>query len=190
MTPVTRFRQGAGRLCLDFVRTLRRRGTPEVVEELPNASALRAWAIQCGPLTGVPLPSESLVREARALREAIHELLTDSAASGRAAVRQRLNRFAALQTPSPLLTPEGGLRWQADDPVTAILALLARDALDLAMSPQLARVRECANPRCGALFVDSSRPGTRRWCSMEVCGNQAKKKSLRAKDSTFMSTRG
>jgi predicted RNA-binding Zn ribbon-like protein len=60
------------------------------------------------------------------------------------------------------------------------LSLLARDALDLVSSPALARVRRCADPTCGALFYDGSRPGHRRWCSMDVCGNRAKKQTLRS----------
>jgi len=44
------------------------------------------------------------------------------------------------------------------------------------------RVRDCANPHCGVLFLDSSRPGTRRWCSMDTCGNRAKKDTLRHKN--------
>ncbi|MDT7565775.1 MAG: hypothetical protein QOG76_4399, partial [Pseudonocardiales bacterium] len=36
MPEIARFRHGAGRLCLDFVRTLRHRGRPEVEEELPD----------------------------------------------------------------------------------------------------------------------------------------------------------
>ena len=40
-------------------------------------------------------------------------------------------------------------------------------------------VRSCAGPDCTILFIDTSRPGTRRWCSMEACGNQAKSAGLR-----------
>jgi predicted RNA-binding Zn ribbon-like protein len=59
--------------------------------------------------------------------------------------------------------------------VEATLALVARDALDLVSSADLARVRPCSNPECQVLFLDSSRPGRRRWCSMGTCGNRAKK---------------
>ncbi|MDV9173795.1 CGNR zinc finger domain-containing protein, partial [Streptomyces sp. W16] len=68
-----------------------------------------------------------------------------------------------------------------EDPVRATLALVARDALDLATSPPLTRVRDCAGPTCGALFLDTSRPGNRRWCSMGTCGNRAKKETLRGR---------
>lgn len=172
-----RFRSGAGRLCLDFVRTRRYRGAPEELEELPDAAAWGAWIDQLGPF-GVPVRPAS-VAEAWAVREAIHELLTTTA---RPATRQRLNRFAALPVPAPALKPSGELRWQAADPAEAMLALLARDALELVTSPEFTRVRHCAGPSCGALFLDTSRPGTRRWCSMEICGNQAKKSTYRAKE--------
>lgn len=172
-----RFRAGAGRLCLDFIRTLRYRGTPAESEELPDAAAWGAWIDQLGPFAA-PVQPASVV-EARALREAVYSLLTETAV--RPAVRQRLNRFAALPVPAPSLTSSGELRWQAADPASAMLALLARDALDLVTSPEFGRVRRCAGARCGALFLDTSRPGTRRWCSMDVCGNQAKKSTYRAK---------
>jgi len=37
------------------------------------------------------------------------------------------------------------------------------------------RVRECEDDRgCGFLFIDQSKNRSRRWCSMESCGNRAK----------------
>jgi len=38
----------------------------------------------------------------------------------------------------------------------------------------LARVRECGGTACNWLFLDESRNRSRRWCSMESCGNRAK----------------
>ena len=48
------------------------------------------------------------------------------------------------------------------------------NAGDLLAGPRLDRVRCCANPECGWLFLDDSRAGKRRWCSMQSCGNRAK----------------
>ncbi|MCW2875361.1 ABATE domain-containing protein [Actinacidiphila oryziradicis] len=188
------FRQGAGRLCLDFIRTLRHRGTAEATEELPDAAALAAWVRQCGPggLCETDLPKDPKVRkelpeglpsEARRLREAVSELLRTGSGSCGAEVTERINRAAAHPVPAPSLDASGRLRWHAADPVSATLALVARDALDLATSPAITRVRECADPGCSALFLDNSRPGTRRWCSMDACGNRAKKSTLRKKAS-------
>ena len=56
-----------------------------------------------------------------------------------------------------------------------ILWPVARSAGELLISDKLDRVRQCADDRgCGYLFVDTSRNRSRRWCSMESCGNRAK----------------
>ncbi|MFC5184509.1 CGNR zinc finger domain-containing protein [Actinomadura harenae] len=36
------------------------------------------------------------------------------------------------------------------------------------------RVRKCANPDCVLWFYDLTKNGSRRWCSMAVCGNRTK----------------
>jgi predicted RNA-binding Zn ribbon-like protein len=180
-----RFRDGAGRVCLDFIRTLRYRGAATAVEELADPSALASWIQQFGPGAG-PFASvdNGQVERARELREAIYELIR-SVRGGEPCIscaRERINDAAASPVPAPGLQPTGRLRWHADDPVAATLALVARDALDLATSGAAARIRECAGGDCQALFLDHSRPGVRRWCSMGTCGNRAKKDVLRAKN--------
>ncbi|MCM3886064.1 ABATE domain-containing protein [Frankia sp. R82] len=187
------FRSGSGRLCLDFIRTLRHRGTSTQVEELPDAAAVAAWLDRFGPWSALPGPRPVLdgrAAQARELREAIHQLIVVGRGSGGSAqppaipgrppsAREIVNAVAAWPVPAPRLDDTLGLSWHADDPVAATLALIARDALDLVASPALARVHECAGPDCRALFLDSSRPGQRRWCSMNTCGNKAKKENLR-----------
>jgi predicted RNA-binding Zn ribbon-like protein len=51
---------------------------------------------------------------------------------------------------------------------------LALAALELLEALPLERTRECANPPCTAIFIDTSRGGQRRWCDMATCGNAAK----------------
>ncbi|HEU5030627.1 MAG TPA: ABATE domain-containing protein [Spirillospora sp.] len=205
--PTAPFRQGAGRPCLDFIRTLRHRGAPGAVEELADPAALDAWIRQFGPYDtgrngeqaaetdGEPDGEQAGGRAdaadllaARALREAIHRLVTAALDGGPAtcdpAPRDLVNAAATRPVPVPALDPAGRLRHHAEDPVTAMLAVLARDALDLVTSTALDRVRACAGDRCGALFLDTSRPGTRRWCSMNTCGNRAKKDALHARGHT------
>ncbi|KZZ84386.1 CGNR zinc finger domain-containing protein [Bacillus sp. SJS] len=36
------------------------------------------------------------------------------------------------------------------------------------------RVRKCEHQECQLYFVDTSKSGKRRWCSMELCGNRQK----------------
>ncbi|MGW0117137.1 CGNR zinc finger domain-containing protein [Streptomyces sp. NPDC003327] len=51
--------------------------------------------------------------------------------------------------------------------------IAARDYLDLLRTAP-DRIRACAHEACVLHFFDTSRNGTRRWCSMAVCGNRAK----------------
>ncbi|MER6271006.1 ABATE domain-containing protein [Streptomyces sp900105755] len=184
-----RFRSGAGRICLDFMRTLRLRGTDGATEELDTPGALAAWVAQLGPYPGgtaIPAPAPDELRRARAVREAVHALLTAARSSAGPAgcppgERELLNRAAAAAPPVPVLAADGTVAWSAADPVGALLADIARDALSLATSPALDRVRACSGPHCAAWFLDTSRPGNRRWCSMETCGNQAKKQTWRTR---------
>jgi len=44
-------------------------------------------------------------------------------------------------------------------------------------------VRQCAADDCALMFVDTSRPGQRRWCSMDLCGNRSKTQSYRRRRS-------
>ncbi|POX63418.1 hypothetical protein C3492_12265 [Streptomyces sp. Ru62] len=181
------FRQGAGRLSLDFLRTLRYRGDADEVEELRTPHELLAWAEQCcacAPAEGSRPVRQEDVNRAREAREVLYDLLAGRLGGTGpvqvpAEVRARLNAWASAPTPVPRLDAAGRLSRQADDVVAAVLSLVARDALDLVTSPAMGRVRRCGGPRCGALFLDNSRPGSRRWCSMGACGNQEKKRARR-----------
>ncbi|MET7426755.1 ABATE domain-containing protein [Dactylosporangium sp. NPDC005555] len=155
------FRQGSGRLCLDFVHTLRDRGTGSPAEDLPDGPALAAWVRQVGPVAPPPGSSvpAAILAGARRLREAVHALVVAGPQGATAAVRDAVNDAAARSVPVPFLDAAGAARWQAADPVTATLALVARDALDLVSSPAAGRVRACADPACGALFLDASARG-------------------------------
>lgn len=44
---------------------------------------------------------------------------------------------------------------------------------------QLKRLKLCANEHCQWAFWDASRPGTGKWCSMQVCGGQHKARQYR-----------
>jgi predicted RNA-binding Zn ribbon-like protein len=53
-----------------------------------------------------------------------------------------------------------------------LLAPLAQSAAELFSAVDRTRVRKCAH--CVGHFLDTSKKGTRRWCSMKLCGNRFK----------------
>jgi len=59
-----------------------------------------------------------------------------------------------------------------------VLAPVAESAAELIVEGRGAPIRKCGNPRCPMYFYDTSRTGTRRWCSMDSCGNHAKVRSF------------
>lgn len=69
--------------------------------------------------------------------------------------------------------------WTLPATGTQLLSAVARDVVDVLTGPYADRVRECGGIRCGLVFLDTSRPGSRRWCSMERCGNRSKVRALR-----------
>lgn len=62
---------------------------------------------------------------------------------------------------------------------------LARMVLELLIARRsgvLRRLKLCANPNCRWSFWDGSRPGTGKWCSMQVCGGQHKAREYRRRN--------
>lgn len=95
--------------------------------------------------------------------------------------RDIINKYAARAPIIPSIDQCDTLVWARPMTVAAILSYIARDAIDLLGSETKHKLRECANSTCPLLFVDSSRPGKRRWCSMERCGSITKTARFRNK---------
>jgi predicted RNA-binding Zn ribbon-like protein len=60
-----------------------------------------------------------------------------------------------------------------DDNAWLVPWLAAESYLDL-LATRRDRIRQCQHPQCVLWYLDTSRSGTRRWCSMAVCGNRTK----------------
>jgi predicted RNA-binding Zn ribbon-like protein len=167
-----------GRLCLDLVATVGERWRRSF-ERLREPGDLGHWLVQSGLHAHAPTVSAADLEQARALREAIDRLARPPRGADQADVAL-VNRWAAEPALAPQLAPGGrALGPPAGDPVRGALAAVARDAVDLLAGPLADRIRECAADDCALLFVDASRPGRRRWCSMEACGNRAKAAAFR-----------
>lgn len=145
---------------------------------------LARWCVKAGLLDVEPSVDARDLDAARGLRESVYRLLEALRTSREPHPQDidHINGWAAYPALAPQLC-EGGraVRWVADAPLDAVLSTLARDTIALAEGEELSRVRECASPTCSVLFLDASRPGRRMWCSMNRCGNRAKKATFRQK---------
>lgn len=170
----------AGRVCLDLASTVGERWRRSF-ERLRTADDLARWLVQSSLLDTAPPVSANELATARELREAVYRT-AKLGGDGRAppADVDVINRAAAAPPLAPALSRDGRqVTWASNPSVSAALSTIARDAIDLLSGPLAARVRECASPDCALLFLDSSRPGRRRWCAMAACGNRAKTKAYR-----------
>ena len=59
-------------------------------------------------------------------------------------------------------------------PAGAALSRIALSAATLLTEVDPRRIRQCLSDRCVLWFLDTSKSGRRRWCSMATCGNRAK----------------
>jgi predicted RNA-binding Zn ribbon-like protein len=172
-----RFHWKSGRLSLDFVATVGERWRRSF-ERLLAPEDLARWIGEAGMLDTSPTVSRRQLAAGRLLREAINRLarpgIEPELGDG-----DELNRWAARAPLAPQLASDGELVWVAERPVEATFATIARDAVDLLSGPLAGRIRECGAPDCALLFVDTSRPGSRRWCSTEACGNRVRTHAYR-----------
>ncbi|MFI6439139.1 CGNR zinc finger domain-containing protein [Streptomyces sp. NPDC050759] len=173
-----------GRVCLDFVNTLRSRWRTTPVETLREPDDLTGWLREARLLApGTTEPATAAVlMSARRLRESIDRAVL-AVADGRLPTSgdvTLLNRSAAA-APRPALQlvitddrlePAGPMALAAD-PARA-LALIAQDAVDLLLSAEIRRIRVCGADHCTLRFLDRSPARNRRWCSMSRCGNRTK----------------
>jgi predicted RNA-binding Zn ribbon-like protein len=168
------FRVGLGHPVLEFLATLAGRHGRQL-ERLVLPEDLTRW-LELTRLADAACCDRELLTRAHELREATYRVVTaarDGREPGRTDV-QLLNEWARQPTPSPQLDTTLTATLTGPDPGRAALTALARAAIELVAGPELLRIRNCANPKCSLMFIDHSRPGRRRWCSMQRCGNRAK----------------
>lgn len=186
------FRFDLGRLSLNFVATVGSRCTPHPVERIASPALLAEWLRESGVMPSKePLPAigQKELDAAIALREVLYRLIHDihHAQEPQPADIEILNKTAQRSHPPVPQLQRGKKKntWESKPlaPITMsqLLALIARDAIDLLAGEDRALMRECAGHACDGIYVDRSRGFRRQWCSSKTCGNQARVDRFREK---------
>jgi predicted RNA-binding Zn ribbon-like protein len=186
---VRRLRVVGGDLALDFLNT--QTGPPEGP---PDDDALRdyadvvAWGRHAGFLRETE--ADRLLRRARAnagdardahkralrLRRRLSALFNAVAAGSpppKRSVAALRSAAADALAHAALVSSANGFAWTwAEDDLARPLWPIAHAAQALVTSGPLNRLKRCAG--CSFLFIDESKNGSRRWCSMEDCGTTEK----------------
>ncbi|MGH7680434.1 MAG: CGNR zinc finger domain-containing protein [Candidatus Eiseniibacteriota bacterium] len=181
-----------GTLALDFANTLDWRLRKRPIELLKGYADLLRFARSAGVLSPAearelrrwaeahPVPAGRALAEAARVREAIGAVL-QAIVDGR---KPALAPLAQIEAACRVAADARSLRitdamaawtWrertpEADRPAWAA----ALDAARILTTVEWDRVRQCGDAECGWFFLDTSRNGSRRWCSMKVCGNRNK----------------
>ena len=182
-----------GALCLDFLNTVDPRHAEDRVDYLTDYASLARWAAHAGAISWSDAAlllrsSAALAGHARdtvamaiefreRLYDGIRSLLGGNGVPARSLAVLNAEVARAHSARELVHAGQAGLIWRWREPRRLDLPVLAvaMSAADLLMGRGVARIRECpGGDGCGWLFLDLSKSGTRRWCSMQVCGNRAK----------------
>jgi predicted RNA-binding Zn ribbon-like protein len=178
----------ANRPILDFLNTrpVLAHGPTEL---LPDVRALERWLIASGmaasPKTKAVIRSwrdsaeaSAFLKQLLAFRERLREAVVriENGSSLSEAFLAEVNSLL-LQYPLPALLHrrDGKVIRETSFELrrpTDLWAPMADGAADLLAETESSRIRKCES--CVLHFFDTSKKGSRRWCSMNLCGNRLK----------------
>ena len=151
--------------------------TPEELREWLDGVGLHAYGID---VETSPPVARLMFDEAHRLRDAIRTAVVAHVRGEQVPARSlyALNRVLEASRPTAQLIFDGERltlikRDTAPAPLAA-LSPIALSAATLLSEVDRRRLRQCRADRCGLWFLDTSKNGRRRWCSMATCGNRAK----------------
>jgi predicted RNA-binding Zn ribbon-like protein len=186
----------AGHVALDFVNTAEERGRPDAGDALRTTDDLRLWGVRGGLIAGgaddddwgdleLPVALEA--------RELLYELFLDRV-RGRRGPAAGLDRLAGLASSAYQAAhldqdADGRLSWSWDPSrLATVRHVVVTSAVELLRQSPTARLRQCPGDLCGWFFLDTTKRGNRRWCSMSECGQEAKSARRRERSASHFSS--
>lgn len=168
---------------LEFLNT--RRGGPngpaDAVDGLGSYDDVAAWATKAGLLRAADLPASGSPRiRARSfqlaigLRSAFDAYLTSRSAPARRQLIERVNTVLASRAAVTALVFAGdafGTKLRFDPRNASVVPFAIATAIaDCLERVPLDRIKRCSAADCIWYFVDTTKNGSRRWCTSDRCG--------------------
>ena len=171
---------------LNFINTLRAKaGSP--LETLQADRDVLAWMKKSGlaiPAVSVPLPTNTLLESARALRR-IALTLVEQKKAGRKLVLTPLNRYLSQASSHSTLHIQRGVlamrRTFHAESAGQSLAPVAESIAYLLVTADFDRIRQCAGAGCVLWFSDRPNGRQRRFCVEAACGTRTRVAAYRAR---------
>jgi predicted RNA-binding Zn ribbon-like protein len=153
-------------------------------DEFATPAQLQNWLQTRGLLKRGGAVSRAEHGEAMQLRDALRTFLA-AAPIKRASVVGPLKALAA-RFPLEVTTSRDHLLDLRPVPggATSGLGSVLAELVRLSDSGRLERVKTCDSEECRWVFYDRSKPGNRRWCSSDRCGNREKTRTYRRRHSS------
>jgi predicted RNA-binding Zn ribbon-like protein len=180
----------AGDVALDFVNTAEERGHPSAGDALHTIDDLRLWGQRRGVLTsgagGGSNGDEQAgeLPDALAARELLYQLFLDRIHGRRSSDSDltSLSSLASMAYQAARMDQEpNGRLTRVWDPtrLATVRHVAVTAAVELLGQDPTTRLKQCPGDHCGWFFLDGTKRGNRRWCSMSDCGQEAKAASRR-----------
>jgi predicted RNA-binding Zn ribbon-like protein len=150
-------------------------------EELADPASTAAWFAERGLLPGTETLTDSDVRQAHEMREALRKLLlAHNGAPLEPAAVESVNAAAKSAELVVRFDDHGSaalapVRPGVDGALGRLLAIVYRAMADGTWE----RLKACPADDCEWAFYDWSKNGSGTWCDMAVCGNRAKARAYR-----------
>lgn len=189
MGNIRKLRLIGGDLSLDFVNTVGNHTSDDPSDELASYRDLVEWGQFAHIISDKdgrllekiilqPQQAQHALNYAHDIRETLFRIFTNTinGAAPKPGDLHTLNlALAQIPAHTVVIDADGDLSWEYSVwTFNRVLWPVLWAAAALLTSQNLHNVRMCENEGCGWLFIDTSRNHSRRWCSMEDCGNRVK----------------
>jgi len=187
---------------LDFLNSI---GAPfgSLIEWIDSGDQLLDWMIEAQLIESADAvwfkqnssrqELDEVAQKARELREYFRKLIADHAGQTiEKVVLSKLDQLNQLLFKDHqymqirLDNENGGLNLKMSRQLTRpenLLTILANEMASCICDADFSRIKNCENEPCTLWFLDTSKNGRRRWCSMKLCGNRAKAAAHRKRNS-------